>query len=224
MPLVLLTRPQAAAEQTAARIKAATLWPVMLAPMATIEMLAPPPPLAASAVVLTSANAAPALAPYRHLPVFAVGDQTASAARAAGCTLVQSAAGDAPTLAKLVQQQLPEGRVVYLSGQNVRHDLAALLPNYEVIRQVVYRSIPATSLPSEAAAALQSGQVRAVLFYAKSAMETLSGLTEQRPPAFCLSAALVVPGWPTLTIAPAPTEEALLETLYSAYDKNQTAS
>ncbi|TYR35653.1 uroporphyrinogen-III synthase [Mesorhizobium microcysteis] len=81
----------------------------------------------ASAIILTSANAVPALegldAAFR---VFAVGPDTASAARAAGLSNVAAASGTAESLLKMVTHHWrPEyGPLAYPSGRNVSMDVA----------------------------------------------------------------------------------------------------
>lgn len=67
----------------------------------------PPDPGGFDSVAMTSASAAryggAYLAHYRHLPVFAVGEATAQAARLAGFTWVRAGAGTAADLAALLE-------------------------------------------------------------------------------------------------------------------------
>ena len=122
---VLVTRPQPGAEATATRLAAMGFDPVVL-PLTRIVPLAPS--LAAGvpgcdAVVVTSANAlrhAPAdlVAAHRSLPLFAVGEATADAARRAGFSDVRFAAGTARDLTALLADTLPQGTsVLYLAGE-----------------------------------------------------------------------------------------------------------
>src|SRR5690242_14594497 len=97
---ILVTRPQPDNERTGASLRARG-FDVLLAPMLRFE----PVPLRQDAgadygaVIVTSANALRAVEPQlagsglRDLPLFAVGDRTATAAREAGFRNVVSAAG-----------------------------------------------------------------------------------------------------------------------------------
>ena len=72
----------------------------IVAPMLRIVASGAFPPLSAQAIVITSANAVPALnRQTRATPVFAVGDATADAARKAGFAATISAGRDAEALA-----------------------------------------------------------------------------------------------------------------------------
>ena len=98
---LLVTRPEPDAERTAAALRARGHI-VLVAPLLRIEPVEPaeigPGPFIA--LLVTSANAAPAIAHHerfaqlRALPVFAVGDRSAEAMGAAGFADVASARGD----------------------------------------------------------------------------------------------------------------------------------
>ena len=111
---LLVTRPQDDGERTAARLRARGHH-VTLAPLLRVEAVEfelPREPL--SAVVITSANAARAIArhPRRDalvaLPAFTVGRHTAEAARAAGFRAVACADGDKDDLAALLRARWGE--------------------------------------------------------------------------------------------------------------------
>ncbi len=128
---VLITRPRAEAAVLAADL-AARGHEVTIEPLLTIEPL--PGVVAAlagaQAIVLTSANAVPALpATGVRLPVFAVGAATARAARAHGCEEVHAAAGDAQSLARLIGAHCrpAAGPLLHLAGAEVRPGLAEAL-------------------------------------------------------------------------------------------------
>ena len=111
---LLVTRPQHDGERTAARLRArgheVTLAPLLRIDAVDVEL--PSEPL--SAVVMTSANAARAIArhPRRDaltaLPAFTVGRHTAEAARAAGFRAVECADGDTDDLAALLRARFTE--------------------------------------------------------------------------------------------------------------------
>ena len=109
---ILVTRPQPDNEKTGASLRARG-FEVLLAPMLRYEPVALPdePTADYAAVIVTSANALravePQLAEYGllGLPLFAVGERTAAAARKAGFGSVISADGDGADLRDLVVAQ-----------------------------------------------------------------------------------------------------------------------
>ena len=109
---ILVTRPQPDNEKTGASLRARG-FEVLLAPMLRFEPVALPdePSADYAAVIVTSANALravePQLAEYGllDLPLFAVGEHTAAAARKAGFGSVISADGDGADLRDLVVAQ-----------------------------------------------------------------------------------------------------------------------
>ncbi len=177
---LLLTRPRPEAERTAEALRAIGHEPVF-APVLEIETIAEaaigPGPYAA--VLLTSGNAARAIAkhPDRErvvaLDCFAVGPQTAAAARLAGFANVQSAGGDGGDLARLIgERQAGGGRadlLLYLAGDDRARDMAAELAPYGLRLDlvVVYRARAARSFTSEVAAALKAGEFDGVLHYSR---------------------------------------------------------
>src|SRR5205807_2131790 len=100
---ILITRPEPGASETAARLARQGLRPIV-APVLEVRILTShlPPPARLQAILVASGNAVPALpASHRHLPLLAVGEATASRAKAAGFARVASADGDARALAAL---------------------------------------------------------------------------------------------------------------------------
>lgn len=84
----------------------------------------------ASAIILTSANAVPALEGLDPtIRVFAVGPDTASPARAAGLSNIAAASGTAGSLLEMVRHRWrPEyGPLAYPSGRHVSFDVAGAL-------------------------------------------------------------------------------------------------
>jgi uroporphyrinogen-III synthase len=168
---VLVTRPEPQAGATAALLRARG-HEAHVAPVARIERLEAtlPPAEAVDAVILTSANAAFALAPYRELPVYAVGAATARSARAEGATSVTTAAGDWRSLARLLSG--PEGppagtRLLHLSGAEIRGDLAGALAaaGLSLLRVVVYAAHAESWLDPRVSALLTREALDAVLFF-----------------------------------------------------------
>jgi len=100
---VVVTRPQADSERTAAALEALG-HEVLVTPLMRIEPVAADLAGTWSAIVITSANALQAVpvTAAKTLPVFAVGDRSAEAARQAGFAEVSSANGDIKDLVRLV--------------------------------------------------------------------------------------------------------------------------
>ncbi len=167
-----VARPEPDAARTAERLSARGHVP-LVAPLMRTELLPfalPPDP---QALLLTSRNAVRALqaaavpAGWRKLPVFAVGDGTAAAARDAGFAEVHSARGTGADLAVLVAASLPAsgGAFFYPAAEKrsprVEADLAAA--GYDVETAIAYRMVPEPELPPAAAQALRRGDLDGIV-------------------------------------------------------------
>jgi uroporphyrinogen-III synthase len=161
---LLVTRPEADAERTATTLRACG-HEVLVSPLLRIEPLAdaliPPGPFAA--LLVTSANVAPAIAAHarfaqlRSLPVFVVGDRSAEALRATGFADVTSAQGGVDDLATLAASRArPGGSLLYLAGADRSGDLSGVLSRrgFTVSTVVLYRAAPVAALSPLAAAAI----------------------------------------------------------------------
>ncbi len=165
---VLVTRPEPGGEETAARLRALGVTPV-LAPALILQSrpFAAPP---AQAILITSRAAARAIA---HLspspPLLAVGEASAQAAREAGFADVTAAAGTAADLARLAARRLDPaaGPLLLAVGEGYALDLAEDLRarGFRVLRRVAYAATPALTLPEASAAALNQGGVSKILFH-----------------------------------------------------------
>jgi len=229
---LLVTRPEPDAERTAAALRARGHI-VLVAPLLRIEPVehADIGPGPFMALLVTSANAAPAIARHerfaqlRALPVFAVGDRSAEAMRPAGFADVTSAQGDVGDLAELAAARIKPGTsLLYLAGADRSGDLAGVLSGrgFAVSRAVIYRAVPAGALLPAAVAAMADG-IDGVLHFSRRSSETYvnaaraSGLVEDAvkgPIHFCMSAQVAEPliqaGAADTRVAPEPTEAALL--------------
>ncbi|CAL74258.1 putative UROPORPHYRINOGEN-III synthase [Bradyrhizobium sp. ORS 278] len=176
---VLVTRPAPDNERTAQALRERG-FDVLLAPMLRFEPVALLADVGqdAAGIVVTSANALRAAAPQLRssalllLPLFAVGDQTAAAARAAGFAKVISAAGDAAALREVIATSgaiEAKATLLYLAGADISRDLAAELGarGFEVVTQTVYRMAQVTSLPREVCEAFAANTIQAVLHYSR---------------------------------------------------------
>jgi uroporphyrinogen-III synthase len=235
---LLVTRPEPDGARTAQALRARG-HAIVLAPLLRTETIAfVLPDRAFSAVVLTSANAARAIADHpgraqlTALTAFAVGRRTAEAARAVGFRDVRSADGDKRDLVDLLRADLSRtdlpriqssdrAPLLYLAGEDRAGDLAAAgLP---VHTAVVYRALKAARFPPPVAAALAQREIDGVLhFSARSAEAYLDcaargGIGDQAlaPVHYCLSrqvaAPLSVAGASAVRIAARPDEMAMLE-------------
>jgi uroporphyrinogen-III synthase len=167
---VLITRPEPGATDTAARVAAIGLTPVV-APLLDIRLIPiRVPPARVAAILLASGNAVDALATLcRSLPVLTVGAATARRARQAGFFNVLSADGDAVALAALVRSRLlaSDGPLLLASGRGQSLALAADLraSGYRVVRRVAYAAAPVPRLPDSARDALLGHHLRTVLLF-----------------------------------------------------------
>jgi uroporphyrinogen-III synthase len=185
------------------------------------------------AILLTSANAVPALGETaRRLPVFAVGAATAAAARRAGCATVISADGGGEDLARLVARRChPDGgALLHLSGQEVSAEPAGSLAaaGFALRRQAVYRTEPARELTPGTISALRRGEIDAVLLFSPRTARTFVALIGRHgleaslgaTAAICLSAAVAEPCralvWRGIHTAARPELTAFLEVLEAA--------
>lgn len=230
---VLVTRPEEDADGFAAAL-AARGHRASIDPMLVVRRLdGPPLDLAgAQALVMTSANGIRAFASRdanRTLPVYAVGDATARAAREAGFANVVSAAGDVDALAALVVRSLDpaKGWVLHAAAGRVAGDLGGALKDagFDCRRAVLYETHPATALKPETVAAFRNGSIDAVALFSPRTAATFADLAAAAgiEPALatvraaCLSAAVAkaVGGlsWAAVAVAARPDRDSLLAVL-----------
>jgi uroporphyrinogen-III synthase len=230
---VLVTRPEPAAARTAAALTARghKVWKV---PLMQVEPVEADLSGGWGGVIITSANAPSAIAgnPEREtllaLPLLAVGQRSAEAARAAGFTEVTSAGGDVRDLQRaLVTRRLDQvAPLLYLAGEDRAADLIGELSARGIAAEmrVVYRAVTAP-FPDALVAALEAGDVDAVLHFSRrSADNYLAGARaaaiEKLALAvrhYCLSAQVAKPlqaaGAKHVAVASSPEEAALIELL-----------
>lgn len=232
---LLITRPASEGARTAAALQSQG-HKTLLAPLLRIERLAAdfgPGPW--DGVIMTSANAARALSGHPRRDellsrkLFAVGRNTAHAARGCGFRDLVSADGDLTDLLDLlVRSPIRADRLLYLAGADRTLDLsAALAPaGIQVETVAIYRAVADTRLPAEVESAFAAHEIDGVLhFSARTAAAFVTAASAVAPlvlalPQFCLSAAVAKPlqaaGARDLRIAARPDEAALLELIGSA--------
>ncbi|MDE2062223.1 MAG: uroporphyrinogen-III synthase [Bradyrhizobium sp.] len=237
---ILVTRPLPDGETTASALRAKG-FAVLLAPMLRFEPVAFQDDDEASygAVIVTSANALRAIearlqnSPLLKLPLFAVGEHTAAAARAAGFSNVISAASDAEGLrerilagvkAKMLKKT---SRLLYLAGADLARDLAGELGarGLTVVTRTTYRMVPVADLPEETRKAFATDAVEAVLHYSRRSARAFTEairaagveVSALALPQYCLSAGIATvlrdAGAVRIVVAASPDEGALFATL-----------
>jgi uroporphyrinogen-III synthase len=204
----------------------------LLAPLLSVKFLdgAPLDLAGIQAVLVTSANGVRALVrrtPNRHAAIFAVGPQSAIAAREAGFLRVQSAAGDAATLAQAVARWADPraGILLHAAGEEASGALCERLTahGFQTRRENLYRMEKATRLPEQAVQAIRQGEVEAALFFSPKSAALFAecvakeDLTTDRLIAISISAntaqALKGLSFAEVRIASRPDQDALLTCL-----------
>jgi len=240
---VLVTRPLPDGETTASALRAKG-FVVLLAPMLRFEPVTFHDDSDApyGAVIVTSANALRAIETrirgslLLRLPLFAVGEHTAEAARAVGFTQVISANSDAAGLrerivasvrAKVLKKTSP---LLYLAGADLARDLPGELGErgFTVVTQTTYRMVAVANLPEETRKAFAADEVEAVLHYsrrsARAFIEAVRAagveISALSLPQCCLSAGVATvlrdAGAARVVVASSPDEGALFVALESA--------
>jgi uroporphyrinogen-III synthase len=237
---ILVTRPRPDGETTASALRAKG-FEVLLAPMLRFEPVAfqDDGDVSYGAVVVTSANALRAIearlqnSPLLRLPLFAVGEHTAAAARAAGFANVISAGSDAEGLrerilasvkARALKKTSP---LLYLAGTDLSRDLAGELGarGFTVVTRTTYRMVAVADLPEESRKAFATDGVEAVLHYSRRSAQAFieairaAGVevSALALPQYCLSAGIATvlrdAGAVRVVVAASPDEGALFATL-----------
>jgi uroporphyrinogen-III synthase len=224
---VLVTRPLEDSARTAALLRAHGHEP-MLAPLFEVRRLAAVLPDNADAVMAASANAvrqadAAGLARLSGQPFYAVGAQTADAAKGAGFSNVIAGEGDARDLAALVAAHCPAGAsLLHLAGRPRRDEaLAALDGAYRLNVVETYETLAMQTFPDTLLAALANSQLDAVLHFSPRAARVFGDLAVKSgcfPAAqailhVVISEAAVDPRFPLRRVAERPSLESVIAAL-----------
>ncbi|MBR0960567.1 uroporphyrinogen-III synthase [Bradyrhizobium japonicum] len=240
---ILVTRPHPDNEATAENLRARG-HAVLLAPALKFEPVAFHGENEApfGAVLVTSANAIRAVAPQLpdlgllKLPLFAVGEHTAAAAREAGFAEVIVAGGDAASLRDKVKQSARDkvlkkkSVLLYLAGADLSRDLGGELgaEGFRVVTQTTYRMTPVKHLPREVCEGFAAHGIEAVLHYSRRSARAFLEATRDEGveisalaiPHCCLSetvaGVLRDAGASQVLVAATPDETALFDTLERA--------
>lgn len=226
---VVITRPQADGERTATALRARG-HEVLVAPLMRVEVIAANLAGEWGAVIVTSANAANAIAqnPARDAlikrPLFAVGQRSAEAARQTGFINVTSAGGDVRDLVSTLMGEHADAKapLLYLAGEDRAADLIGELSTRGIAAEmrVVYRAV-AAPFPPALIEALRVGEVDIVMHFSRRSAENYVAGAKRAGivgPALavrhlCLSAQVAEPlaGASCIAVAAHPDEAALIE-------------
>ncbi len=214
LPLLVL-RPEPGASATARRAEERGLHPIRY-PLFEVHATAweAPDPEGFDAMLLTSANtlrcAGPQLDLYRHLPVFAVGEATADAAKARGFGIAAVGHSGAQAISEIIAAR-GHGRVFHPGGRDRREFNPGPL---SIIRCCVYESQEAGS--AEGLAAIMPEEGVALIHSPRGAVRLAKLVPMRERPRLHLAA--VSPavleaagaGWASGDASPVPKDEALL--------------
>src|SRR5215472_2538449 len=185
---VLITRPLEDAKEIARRL-AERGYQALVAPLMTPRFHEGPEPdlTGVLAILATSANGIRAFVrrtPRRDFSVFAVGPQTAEAARKSGFTEVRNADGDAKALALAATLWADrKGVLLHVCGEDAQGTLAEILTlrGFNVRRCPLYAIEPATSLPDEARRALEDHALDGAMFFSPRSARIFGTLADGLP-------------------------------------------
>lgn len=245
MTVMLVTRPQPEADETAARLRALDIEPVVFPLLRHVTLpTSLPEPAGFAAMALTSAAALRALDERgetercRVLKVFAVGERTAAEARARGFSNVVSTGGGLAGLAGHLAHAGLTGPVFYPAANHQSGDLAKSLAPYGVmvVTARVYEMVAVDAIADDLLTSLTDGGIGAVLFYSRRTAQTFVERTADVPlprrvktglGMLCLSenvaAPLVDARFVRVNLADYPSEEAMMGLALSfARDQNAT--
>lgn len=219
---LLILRPEPGANATAARAAALNLDTILM-PLFAIEPVdwSPPDPAGYDAAMMTSANAArmagPALAAYRHLPLYAVGSATAAAARDAGFADIRPGDGDAEALMARARADGID-RLLHFAGAD---HVAVTSDQPTIDRRIVYHAVER----AVSGAYPTSGIV--ALIHSARAARRFATLTPKRAgiaiAAISDAAATAAgTGWHRVAVASQPTDAALLAVAARLCDEDLT--
>ncbi|RXT46210.1 hypothetical protein B6S44_25620 [Bosea sp. Tri-44] len=229
---VLVFRPQQDAERSAQALRERGRDPVVAPLFQIVPSSEKPPKGPFDALVLTSANAVPAVETLPKtwrstLPAFCVGARTADTVGKLGFT-AHSAQGGRADLLALILERLPKGqKLLFVAGRDRHEDLPRQLRDagHEVVLWTAYEAKAVDALPPPAADALRDGSADAALHYSPRSAQIFldlagkAGLAEQAQalPQLALSievaAPLIAAGSDTVLVAEHPEEAALFAAL-----------
>ena len=230
---LLITRPREDAERFA-KLVTARGHVAIIAPVTDVRFREGPVIAldGVQAVLATSANGMRALSrrtPRRDVTIYAVGPQTAKAARDAGFVSVESADGDAAALTRFIAARArpDRGKLFHAAGAETAGRVGETLSaaGFTVETEVLYEVAQVVSLPSVITHALRDGTLDGVLLFSPRSARIFASLVAAanlsspcaKLTAFCISAATAAASAPLtfahVAIASTPNQDAMLALL-----------
>src|SRR5262249_20152667 len=194
-------------------------------PAAPRSLARPKPPFATSRNALRALATRRELEDARKLPVFAVGEATARAARELGFAILVRAPGTAAGLPELIGGKLDpkRGSLLQLAGENLAFDLKTALEakGFTLHQPVLYRAVPAEQLPARVLSLLEAGELDGAILLSPRTARTFAALIDKHGAAtqgrrlvcYCLSQAVaevLAPLGFRVRVASKPREEDVL--------------
>ena len=229
---ILVTRPEPDASRLAERLRGSGIEPVIEPMMQVADVSATLDLQGMQALAFTSANGVRAFSARdkdRSLPIFAVGQATALAARNEGFSSVHTAGGDVDHLAGLIGVILDpdDGPLLHVAGKVVAGDLGATLAvlGFQVERAVLYGTEPLAELSASLKSALQGKTLDGVTLYSPRTARIFDKLVQEAAlttplaslTCYALSENVAKAAsaltWAKIEVAQTPDEDALLELL-----------
>jgi uroporphyrinogen-III synthase len=181
------------------------------APLFDVRPLAwEPPQVRFDAILLTSAHAARCAGRPSAGPCYAVGEATATAARAAGFEDVRVGPADGAAVVAMMAGDGVRSALHLCGREHIPLDTGGL----SIERQIVYAADVVAELPAAARSALARGAL--VLLHSPRAAATFAALTRDRATVHLAAISRAAAdaageGWAGKDVAGAPRDEALLE-------------
>lgn len=203
---ILVTRPEPDAEAFARDLHALGIEAVRQPLLLTRYLACDWDALAnAAGVIVTSRNAVRALAQSNrmaavlHLPLFAVGEETARQARNAGFSDIRTGEGTAEALARHISSEWPRAApLVHIAGEQRAFPLAEKLRSagFKVTTIIAYGMAPRTVFDDDIVAMFEAGALDGVVLMSPRTADIYADLCARHGvaeaasamPIFCLSA------------------------------------
>jgi uroporphyrinogen-III synthase len=224
--IFIVTRPEPGNAQTCDALARAGLSAVS-APLFEVDGLDYlVPERLPDALLISSANAVRYLKPHdldrlAGIPVFAVGEATAAAARTSGFQKVVAGTADLTAMSQILRQSLPKGSSLLRLTAPERNDqaLTELSDHCQITTILTYQARATTVLPSSLARLAQAERPRAVLHFSRRAAEHFVDLCKANGfigaianwQHICLSEAVRLHAFQHAIVADHPTEDAMLK-------------
>lgn len=236
MTLVLVTRPQADAAESAAELEKLG-YTIICDSVLSIQPCAWAEPDwdSINGVIITSKNALAGFAGHRipkHSTFSVVGERAALALRALGYVHVTGTVERSDDLPALIRLQHKPGGLPLLHLTSAHTHDAFYAPlhaqSYAITPIIVYAAVAAAALAAETVSALREGSIGIVTFYSARSAEIFHDLARaaglgphlKAAHAVCLSKAIAdscdAPLWAGVHVAERPTQKHMLECLARA--------